>query len=290
MKQRGFTLVEILVVVGIIALFVGLSIPQLRSFQQVSYLNTTGKEIVAALRLAKSKTLASEGALQYGANFDAVSTPNQYTLFQGLSYAARDTAKDKITVLKKAIEISAISLGGGHEVVFERITGSPSATGTITFRQVADTSRTKTVSVLASGTIEEDISSAPLDASRVVDSRHVHVSYQGKDINTGTEDLRLVFPDTTFTIVLAGNIVGGQIFWEGDVVSEGETQHLKIHTHVLNDIVLGTQFSLHREGQENTKSLSLELSGDVTGDVISYDASGSTTQGTSIYAQTPQLQ
>ena len=290
-KQRGFTLIEILIVVGIIILFLGLSILQLRSFQQVSYLQGTGKEVVAALRLAKSRTLASEEALQYGVYFDAISIPSQYILFQGSSYVARDTVKDEIAVLQKTIEISAIFLDGGNEVVFERITGSPSATGTITFRQVANPSRTKLVSVLTSGTIEEDVSSAPSDASRVVDSRHVHVFYQGRDIDTGTEDIRLVFPDTTFTIVLADNIVAGQIFWEGDVMSEGENQHLKIHTHELNDIVLGrTQFSLHREGQENTKSLLIELSGDVAGDVISYDALGNTTQGTSIYAKTPQLQ
>ena len=291
MEHRGFTLIEILIVVGITILFLGLSIPQLRSFQQVSHLQGTGKEVVAALRLAKSRTLASEGALQYGVYFDAISTPSQYTLFQGSSYATRDTAKDEIAVLQKTIEISAISLGGGNEVVFERVTGSPSAAGTITFRQVADSSRTKVVSVLASGTIEEDVSSAPSDASRVVDSRHVHVSYQGRDIDTGTENLRLVFPDTTFTIVLASNMSGGQIFWEGDVVSEGENQHLKIHTHVLNDIVLGTQFSLYREGQENTKTLSIELSGD--GDnLISYadDPQGTVTKGVSIYAKTPELQ
>lgn len=289
MKQRGFTLIEILVVVGIIVLFLGLSIPQLRSFQQVSYLQGTGEETVAALRLAKSKTLASEEALQYGVYFDAISTPNQYTLFQGSSYATRAPAKDEITVLKKAIEISAISLGAGDEVVFERVTGAPSATGTITFRQVADPSRTKTVSVLTSGTIEEDISSAPSDASRDVDSRHVHVSYV-RNIDTGTEDIRLVFPDTTFTIVLAGNIVGGQIFWEGDVVSEGETQHLKIHTHVLNDIFLGTQFSLHRDRRFNSKSLTIEISGDISGSLIEYSADGLTTTKTSVHADFPQWQ
>ena len=151
MKQRGFTLVEILVVVGIIGLFLGLSLVQLRSFQQVSYLENTGREVIAALRLAQSRTLASEGALQHGVHFDTTTTPHQYTLFQGSSYGARDSAKDEITVLQKTIEISVISLGGGDEVVFLRLTGQAGAQGTITFRKIADPTNTKTVSILSSG-------------------------------------------------------------------------------------------------------------------------------------------
>jgi len=290
MKQRAFTLVEILVVVGIIALFLGLSIPALRSFQQVSHLDNTGKEVVAALRLAQSKTLASEGAFQYGVHFDTTSTPHQYTLFQGESFITRDPVQDEITVLQKTVEISVISLGGGNEVVFLRLTGQTSVQGTITFRQIADPVQTKTVSILSSGVVQEDTATPPSDEDRVVDSRHVHLVYQGRDIATSSESVRLIFPDTTFSFAIAGNMSEGQIFWEGDVVSEGETQHLKIHTHLLNDPVQGTLFSLHRRASENTKPLEIELSGDVTGNLISYDAAGAITPGTSIYAQTPEIQ
>jgi len=163
----GFTLVEILVVVGIIVLFLGLSIVQLRSFQQVSYLENIGKEAIAALRLAQSRTLASEGALQYGVHFDTTATPHQYTLFQGSSYGARDTTKDEIMVLPKTIEISVISLGGANEVVFLRLTGQAGAQGTITFRQIADPTYTKTVSILSSGTVEEGTATPPSDEDRV---------------------------------------------------------------------------------------------------------------------------
>ena len=64
--------------------------------------------------------------------------------------------------------------------------------------------------------------------------------------------MRLTFPDTTFSFPIADNMQEGQIFWEGDVVSQGETQHMKIHTHFLNDVSQGTQFSLHRDRSENT--------------------------------------
>ncbi|MDP2735357.1 MAG: hypothetical protein Q8P12_04065, partial [bacterium] len=130
----------------------------------------------------------------------------------------------------------------------------------------------------------------PSDEERVKDSRHVHVFYQGRDIDADTEEVRLVFPDVIFSFPIGANMEIGQIFWEGDVVSEGEAQHLKIHTKAFNDPVLGTEFSLHRSRMENTKPVVLELSGDATGNLIDYDAMGIITQGTSIYAGIPEAQ
>jgi len=184
-------------------------------------------------------------------------------------------------------------VGGGNEVVFLRLTGQASVQGTITFRQIKDSTYTKTVSILSSGAVEEGIAIPPSDDERVVDSRHVHGSYS-RTIDTATESIRLVFPDTTFSFAIASNMSGGQIFWEGDVESNGQTQHLKIHTHFINFPVNETLFSLHRDLRYNTETLSIELSGDVVGDnLISYanDPQGTVTQGTSVNVPTsPVLQ
>jgi prepilin-type N-terminal cleavage/methylation domain-containing protein len=288
-SNRAFTLTEVLVVMGILVLFLALSIPTLRVFQRSSHLESIADEVISTLRVAQSNTLASEGGFQYGVYFD-VTIPHQYILFQGQSYATRDVGEDKVTTLQKTVEISLLLLGGGNEVVFERITGKTSNQGTVTFRQIADPANTKTVSILSSGAVEEDVALLPTDSNRVVDSRHVDVSYQGRTIDTGTESVRLLFPDTTFSFTIQDNMAGGQIFWEGEVISEGETQEVKVHTHILNDPVQGTQFSLHRDRGKNTKSLVIELTGDITGNIVSFNAAGIITQGTSIYAEKPQIQ
>lgn len=290
MKQKGFTFIEILVVIGITGLFLGLSIPQLRSFQQGSYLENVGQEVVAALRLAQSKTLASQGAMQQGVYFNTGSTPHEYILFEGASYATRDTQKDVVMVLQEAVEISSVLLQGGSEVVFLRLTGQANVQGSITFRLVKDPGRTKVVSILLSGAAQEGSVLSPADEDRVVDTRHVEVPYQGREIVTASESIRLIFPNTTFSFPIADNMVGGEILWEGDVISEGETQHVKVHTLMLNDPVQGTIFSVHRDRDKNTKSLSIELTGDITGNLISYDGAGGVTQGTSIYATAPEIQ
>lgn len=286
----GFTLIEILVVIGIIGLFIGLSIPQLRSFQQVSHLENINKEVIVALRLVQSRTLASKGALQHGVYFDAVSVPNQYILFEGSSYATRDVLKDEVKVLKKEVEISSILLGGGNEVVFARLTGQANLEGAVIFRLIKDIDRTKVVSILASGSVQEGNAVSYSDDNRVVDSRHVEVVYQGRDIAVATESIRLIFPDITFSFSVISNMSEGEILWEGDIVSQGVEQHIKIHTLLLNDSLQGTIFSLHRDRDKNTESLQVELSQDATGNLISYDAAGTVTKGTSIYAQDPTIQ
>ena len=297
MKQRGFTFIEILVVIGIIGLFIGLSIPQLRSFQQVSHLENINKEVIAALRLAQSHTLASKGALQYGVYFDVVSIPNQYILFEGSNYATRNAPKDEVKVLKKEVEISSILLGGEKEVVFARLTGQANSQGAIIFRLIKDPDRTKVVSILASGAVQEGNAVSRSDDNREVDSRHVEVVYQGRDIALASESIRLIFPDITFSFDIASNMSEGEILWEGDIVSEGVIQHIKIHTLLLNDPLQGTIFSLHRDRDKNTESLQIELAEDITGNLISYDEVYDEvevitviTQGTSIYAKEPEIQ
>jgi len=271
-------------------LFVTFLVPAIGSFQQGSFLQNTVQEASSTLQLAQNRTLASEGANQYGVYFDTASSPHSFIMFEGSSYATRNTTADEVHVLREAVEISSIGFTGGSEVVFERITGSPEQSGFVTFRLADDVSQTQSVNVLDSGAIETGISSSPSLDDLVRDSRHVTVAYQGRDISTGSEDVRLVFADTTYSIDIVSNMRDGQIFWEGEVTSNGEPQVLKIHTLFLNDPGEGTLFSLHRQGDQNTRAVSIELSGDASGDLVSYDDTGVSTPGTSIYASSPQLQ
>ena len=131
--------------------------------------------------------------------------------------------------------------------------------------------------------------SVPSDSARIKDSRHVHVDYIGRFIDTATETMSLDFSPspTVESITIADYISGGQFVWEGIIDVDGEMQELRIHTHKLNDVGFATQFSIHRSGKVNTKPFIITVSGDGSGDIIQYTATGITTQGTSIYVSTP---
>lgn len=282
----GFTLLELIVVIALAVLLGGLALPALRIAQKNSELEETAESLVSVLRLAQNRTLGSEGASQYGVFFDTAVSPGRFILFKGATYATRDVAADEVHVFPKSVEMSAVTIPQS-EVVFARLTGVVANAGSITLRLLADPAKEEFLYVSSSGTVQKTSVSAASDESRQKDSRHVHVDYVGRVIDTNTESVRLVFSSTTYQIAIADNMQAGQLFWEGDILVDGEPQTLLVQTHRLNDPALGTQFSLVRDKSKNTKAVTVEISGDSTGNVIHYDAQGQTAQGTSLYAAPP---
>lgn len=287
--MKGFTLVELMVVMAIAVLLGGLALPALRIAQKGSELDSAVESLVSVLRLAQNRTLASEGASQYGVFFDTAASPDRYILFKGATYATRDAGYDEPFSLPQSVEMSAVAIPQG-EIVFARLTGTVANAGSVTLRLVADPAKEESLYVSSSGTVQKTSAPAASDENRQKDSRHVHVDYAGRTINTNTESVRLVFSSTTYQIAVANNMQGGQIFWKGDVLVDGELQTLLVQTHRLNDPMLGTQFSIVRDKGKNTKTVTVEISGDSTGDLIRYEAQGQTTQGSSLYASQPLWQ
>jgi type II secretory pathway pseudopilin PulG len=295
--QKSFTLIELLVIVGIMITLTAISVPAFHFFQSESKLSNSAEEITNALRLTQNKTLASEKASQWGVYFTTSTQPHQYTLFEGSSFASRATSSDEVHQLPKLIEIYEIDLWGGNEVIFEKVTGYTSSTsqiGKVSIRLKDEPSKTKTIYVENSGLISLTSPSALSDQDRLKDSRHVHFDYTNRQISTSTEKIILTFTydtsSTTKEIIIADNIKDNQIYWGGEVDAGGEIQKIKIHTHILNDSLLGTRFCIHRDRRQNSRALKVEISGDVTGDLIQYNASGQTTKGTSIYVSEPSWQ
>lgn len=105
MRPNGFTLYELLFVLGIVILLGFLAIPALRSFRLESDLTSSANEVVSAIRLARSRTVASEGPAQWRVYFDDTTSPNQYTLFQGPSFASRNASFDEVYKVSKSTEI-----------------------------------------------------------------------------------------------------------------------------------------------------------------------------------------
>ena len=60
MRKRGFTLIELMVVISIIALLVGLSIAGYSNFNKTQTLQAAAKDLKNNLRLAQNKALAQE--------------------------------------------------------------------------------------------------------------------------------------------------------------------------------------------------------------------------------------
>jgi len=281
-REKGFTFTQVLIIIAILSILTTISVLSFRYIQKESDLNNNAEEIKNSLKLAQNKTLASEGASQYGVYFDNSSSPHKYTLFQGSSYSSRNSLLDEIGSLSQTVEIYELDFSGGQEVVFDRLVGTTSQPGNVSLRLKSDTSKIRGIYIDGSGKVETESLPAASDTNRIKDSRHVHFDY-GREIST-SETMTLTFyydsSEVVENILISENMEDGQIYWEGEVDVDGQIQILKIHTHRFNSP--DTQFCIHRDKRYNNKALKISLSGDVSGSILEYSADGSSTTYTSI--------
>lgn len=120
--SRGFSLIELLIVIGIFALLFSVSTSVYNSFRSHSNLEIAVSSVVEALRFSQSSAQSGKGDSKWGVEIPT----SQITIFKGNSYASRDIPFDESFVF--AGGISASGLG---EVIFEKLTGITSTVGTI---------------------------------------------------------------------------------------------------------------------------------------------------------------
>jgi len=151
-SQKGFTLLELLLVLAIIAIIAAFTFPIYTGFQLSQIHDTRTEEIVQALRQAQSKSMAGQNDSSWGVYFD--SSNNKFVIFQGTSYASRVSDYDYETELESTLSLSNISInGGGSEVVFTKIDGSTTDYGSLDLTTDEDTA---TISINAAGLVEVD--------------------------------------------------------------------------------------------------------------------------------------
>jgi len=152
MKKNAFTLVELLIVIGVSAVLVALSGGVYIALEKRSSIDIQARELKSVLILARNRTLASEEEQRFGVHI-ATST-KEYILFKGASYSATSTENEQF-IIEPRININSVNLrGGGHDVIFQRLTGITAQYGSITLQDAADSSRIQTICIDSSGSIE----------------------------------------------------------------------------------------------------------------------------------------
>ena len=142
-QHKGFTLFELLLSISIIAVIAGgilaLDIPA----QQRNDLDTTRDAIVQSLYSAQMRARGVDGDSAWGVSLQN----NTITLFKGSSYATRDTTRDETTEIPGTLVATGLS-----EIVFTKLSGNPTPTGTITL--TSKTNEMRTLSINTMGLVE----------------------------------------------------------------------------------------------------------------------------------------
>ncbi|NQV88131.1 MAG: hypothetical protein HQ402_01060 [Parcubacteria group bacterium] len=140
-------MIELLIVIGITTILAGVSSVVYGNLQVSSQLNETSAQITQNLRIAREQSSSGLNNIAHGVEF----TSSQYTIYQGASYATRDSSYDRVYSLPSAVTLSTTLTG--DEVLFSKGVGIPSTTGTITITHSVNGS--KTISVNNQGIILE---------------------------------------------------------------------------------------------------------------------------------------
>lgn len=149
-NKYGFTLMEILLVIAISLLLLGTTLSVFFSFSKSRAIDVASERIIDTLRIARSHTLASKDESTYGVHF-ASST---ITLFKGSSFSSVDP-NNIVYTFPRFVELSVIDLvGGGNDVIFQRLTGETDEFGTTTLQLISDPTTTATVFIRNTGLSE----------------------------------------------------------------------------------------------------------------------------------------
>jgi GxxExxY protein len=141
-RARGFTIIELLIVIAIVAIIGGTTIPLGANFLVRSHVENKTNELVSSLRTAQLNTISGKEDSQWGVNI----TSTQIILFAGASYAARDSTFDQIFSIPGSVTITT------DEIIFSKLTGDPDATASLTVS--AGGAGNSTVSVNEVGTVD----------------------------------------------------------------------------------------------------------------------------------------
>lgn len=256
--KNGFTLYETLLVIALFSVFLVFGIVSFSSLRVGVTVDEGLFRLMSDLDHVRGKTLFSQYEQQYGIHFET----DKYVLFQGSVYNPSLTT-NKTVVIDEKLELYAITLtGGGSDVVFQRVTGATTTSGTVSIRDKKFPNSNATVVISPSGAVGKMSPTFYPDTTAHLTVRHAHFDL-GWSIQ-GATTIKITYLDSVngnvvAYIPMAAHFNSGQtdFNWEATLNVHGEDQTVKVHTHTLS--ASNTVLSIHRDWRYNTKPIHLSI-------------------------------
>lgn len=150
MKKKftaGFSLVETLVVLAILVTILGFAVIGFQNYANYQRFNSVTTDVRTALTDARGDARNAVAAEPHGIKVESTS----FTVFTGDTYSVSDP-DNEVTSFNNVIFYTNLT-GGTDEIIFDQLTGLPSATGTITIVGTQYISTT-TIEVTGTGVIQ----------------------------------------------------------------------------------------------------------------------------------------
>lgn len=130
MFRRGFSLLEVVIVIGIVGVMSALSVPAYRDYQIRSDLDKVAQQVSQGLARAQLLSKSGERDAMWGFYVPAG------VLYKGTSYATRDSSFDQVYPMPSTIAVSGLM-----DISYSRVKGTASQEGNIVLRALNDDQR-----------------------------------------------------------------------------------------------------------------------------------------------------
>lgn len=269
-ESAGFTLIELLIVLAVLIIVSASLVAVFYTLTTKTDLDTSRDNVVSTLNIARNRTLASEGAAQYGVYFDTSTSPDRYVFFQGSDYGSRDESFDEIHDLLSTVKISSFSFNVlNDQVVFNRLESNTDNDGSVTIQSLT-TRETRTIYVYSSGEISTQSESVS-GAGRITDSRHVHFDLGWSIGGATTLKFDFINAGPIEQVSMVDYFILDGFDWEGEFLVDSVIQKFRVHTHQLNPTTL---LCIHRDRNEgkNTEEVYIYIiQGGTEKEIAHYD-------------------
>lgn len=150
MNRNGFTIVELLITIGVMSLLIAAATPNFVNFYQKWLLDSYAADLSSTVRLAQNKSMTGEDDAVFSIHLVA-GNGGSFTMFKGTDFAGRNVAYDEAYVLPSAFSLAETVTGS--DLLFTRTEGSTTTTGLVTLTWT-DGGLSHGISVNSAGTVD----------------------------------------------------------------------------------------------------------------------------------------
>lgn len=153
-SRFGFTVIELILVLGIIAVLSFVSLASLSGRKNKAELDGVTKQMASLLREAQSRSVSQSNYTIWGVRFanDATTTPF-YALFSGATYSTSAEAGHYALPTDASYVTSTIARGAVVDITFAQISGAASNATSVAIYLNSQPTASSTITITSAGAI-----------------------------------------------------------------------------------------------------------------------------------------